>query len=232
MAPGGLNPPPLIGELSFALPVGQAARGRLSTRSSGTPPNHGASSMLGGTPLSSPLAVWRIMKRILTILTVIYCGCNPVVRTVSTTRQLTCEDIDGLHVTNISAFWQGLEPKIDSGNPSGILSMREGYVCGKRWEWIKPYEGRSRLIEISVFESQSAAVAAMEFRMRNIASATVFGADDGTFSGRWWRGVSSAFIGVNHRNCIIIVNLLNSNFDQYATLLKETASTIISQMDG
>jgi len=158
-------------------------------------------------------------------------GCNPPVPTVPTTRQLTCEDIDGLQVTNISAFWQELEPKIDSSDLSGILSKREGYICGKRWEWIKPYKGRSRLIGISVFESQSAAVAAMEFRLRNIAAVTVVGTDDGTFHGRWWRGVLDPFIGVNYRNCIIEVDLLNNNFDQCATLLKETATTIISQMD-
>lgn len=174
------------------------------------------------------------MKHITFIVIIVTAfGCSYHTDTLSRGGGISREDLDGLSVAHLATFWQGLEPKIRETDPSGVLlSSREGYICGKQWEWVKPHgDEKSRRIGISVFETQAAAVAAMKFRLRNIASVTVEGADEGTFSGRWWRGVSSAFITVNHRNCIIEVALLSGKYDEHATLLKETATKVISQID-
>jgi len=177
------------------------------------------------------------MKRfIFIILFVVASGYITTIHANSEKKQLARQDLERLSLTNLSIFWQGLVPTIHTNDPSGcILSGRDGYICAKCWEWIKPYEEKSRRIGITVFTSQSAAIAAMEFRLRNIAPVTVAGDNDGTFPGPWHHGHSggglSAFMCVNYRNCIIEVSILSGGYDENATLLKETATTIISQIE-
>ena len=148
-------------------------------------------------------------------------------------RYITRKDLDRLAITKISAFWQGLEPETKHEDPSGaLLKSREGYICGKAWKWIKPYSNKSRLLGISVYESQSQAVAAMELRLKNVAVPSISGPADGTFPGRWWHGFDDAFLSVNYRNCNIEVSLLNgARYANSERLLKEAAKSVISQID-
>ncbi len=174
------------------------------------------------------------MKRFLLVSFIVgISACAFLGPPIPKSRHITSKDLDRLAITNISAFWQGRKPEAKHADPSGVLlKSQEGYICGKTWDWIKPYDTKSRTIGISVFESKSKAVAAMEWRFQNVAARSISGPDDGTFPGRWWRGFSDAFLVVNYRNCNIEVCLLNgARYSNCERLLKETATSVISQID-
>jgi hypothetical protein len=126
---------------------------------------------------------------------------------------------------SLADFWQGAKPEALDADPSGVLFTRaKGYLGGKVWKT------KERNIGISVFVSQEAAVAAMEFRIKNVASRIKQGGDKG-FAGRWWytSGIPNG-VFVSYHNAILEVGCYGGTYEDRAQLLLSTGGKVIERM--
>jgi len=124
---------------------------------------------------------------------------------------------------SLSDFWQGAKPEARDA-PGGLFTRAPGYLGGKRWET------KERHIGISVFVSEEAAVAAMEFRIKNVASVIKQGGDKG-FAGRWWYTSGSPNgVFVSYHNAILEVQCDGGTYEDRAQLLLSTGGKVIDRM--
>lgn len=143
------------------------------------------------------------------------------------TKVFNIDKIDQLDIGSYEKFW-GNE-KIDTLIlPSGgsLFCNLESNKGGIRYKTKNPL---TKFISVSVFESDSTAVSAMEFRINNVADLIQEGNSD-IIKELWWQSVlsPSPAIFVNKYNTIIELSFYDE-FDE--EIVYETANQIVLEID-
>ena len=153
------------------------------------------------------------------LLSVIIISCND-----QNEPFFSSSDLHRLHLDKIDSFWQGdiVEPVSSTGV---LFTSRDDYI----WDKAFKNENNSKIIIVTVFDSQSNAIEAMEYRIDNVAISINEGESNNLISEEWWYTYGTVF--VNRWNTIIEVYYDHPNFDEIKDLLMETASLIALRID-
>lgn len=165
------------------------------------------------------------MKKLQITISCIIMICLLSCNKIEFNKVFNINKIDQLNIGNYEKFWEN--EKIDTLNhPSGVLfSILESFKGGITYKTIP----LTKSISVSVFESDSTAVSAMEFRIKNVSGIIKEGNSD-IIKELWWQSIDSPFpaIFVNKYNTIIELSLYEE-FDE--EIVYETANQIVLEID-
>ena len=106
-----------------------------------------------------------------------------------------------LSLAEVNHFWQGDSIKHISHFIDGNFNDYAGFLDGIK------YSGDKKKVAVSVFQSQAAAIEAMELRRDNVAAVIEPGSSSENLKGKWWFGNNVLnYVFVNQWNTIIEVS--------------------------
>lgn len=133
-----------------------------------------------------------------------------------------------LSLNNIDSFWDDDSIKHVSDFIDETFNTHLEYLVGTR------YSSDSKMISVSVFNSQYGAIEAMELRRNNVAVVIKNGINNEFISGKWWFSQNpSSLIFLNKLN--VIIEVLYNDYPTYAeneTVLIQTAVEIAKRIDA
>ena len=166
---------------------------------------------------------------LLSLIVLSFFACNKSdPATIPVQKYFNPDDLSKLKLDSVPDFWENSNFKIDDTFWSYIVYPEEnnkGVMYSIRIDGTK-----SKIIGVSVFETQAKAIAGMKFRITDVAAVILEGTAKSSFSGEWWYSDGSAFF-VNQWNTIIEVTILTSNYKDVEKELMETAAEIAKRVD-
>ena len=131
-----------------------------------------------------------------------------------------------LELEDVGNFWSGDSIKHISDYICSCFENHPGFINGAR------YNGVNKNIGVSVFNSQTAAIEAMDGRINTVACVIQSGVNNDILKGKWWfSDCIPNIIFVSQWNTIVEVNCYFSDYEQVKTLLIETAAEIAKRVD-
>lgn len=134
-------------------------------------------------------------------------------------------DLPALDLSNVGNFWKDeLQIREDS---SRVRFRRETTYLGGLG-----YAGKNKHTGVGVFQSEAAAVQAMEAMRKDVASVIEPGATDEFGGRRWWftSGLPNG-IYVVCRNTIVMVHCYQPPYQRTEGMLQEAASTVVARIE-
>ena len=137
-------------------------------------------------------------------------------------------NLSKLSLDKIDSFWDDDSIKHVSDFIDETFNTHLEYLVGTR------YSSDSKMIVVSVFNSQYGAIEAMELRRNNVAVVIKNGINNEFISGKWWFSQNpSSLIFLNKLN--VIIEVLYNDYPTYAeneTVLIQTAVEIAKRIDA
>jgi hypothetical protein len=155
-------------------------------------------------------------------------SCEKKNDTITKEKYFDPKDIELLSLKNIEGFWDDTDTNIKVSEVNGFFFISDTcFIEGYR------YNGNEKGLIISVFETKEIAIAAMEYRIQNVACLILPGEQNGNFEEVWWYSdCIPNCVFVNLWNTIIEVYYYDISFEEVEDILYDTAEEIIQRVDN
>ncbi|MBN2091210.1 hypothetical protein JW964_16480 [candidate division KSB1 bacterium] len=132
-----------------------------------------------------------------------------------------------LSLEKVNHFWQDDSIKNISNFIDATFNEHSKFLDCVR------YSGKKNVIGVSIFQSQTDAIDAMELRRNNVAAMITVGGKNELISGKWWLTQSpSNSIFLNQWNIIIEVAYYYPSYEEIPGILIGTAAEIAKRIDS
>ena len=155
-------------------------------------------------------------------LFILFPGCtkdeNPPFYKVDVVEQFRAYDF--------GSFLGTRKVEFSKDNLGGVLfKIQPGYLVGGT------IQASHRGVGIAVFESQQAALSAVEARRKNIANRILKGSVKQSGITDWWFCEDQALLSIVHRNIVFEVAILDEHYSETGQLLWDTARGFLNTVE-
>lgn len=135
------------------------------------------------------------------------------------------ENISSLNLDNIDGFWEAGSEIKTSDYITAHFNNHSGFIDGIR------LSSEGRYVGVSVFDSQTIAINAMQARIEGVACVIEEGSTD-AINGKWWySNCVSQYVFVSKINTIIEMSLPSSDSESVYDILNRTANEIVFRIE-
>ncbi len=126
-----------------------------------------------------------------------------------TRNTATAHILEQFAATDFSSFFGEVTPTFRKDNLGGVLFKgRPGYITGGT------LQAGSRGVGIAVFESHDAAIDAVEWRRKNVATIIQKGSGSKSAFSNWWFSETQALLSVVEGRIVFEAHILNKRFSE------------------
>lgn len=135
------------------------------------------------------------------------------------------ESLNDLNLASIDGFWEAGSEINTSDYITAHFNSHSGFIDGIR------LSSEGRYVGVSVFDSQTIAINAMQARIGDVACVIEEGSTD-AINGKWWfSNCVSQYVFVSKINTIIEIGLHSSDSDSVYDILYKTANEIAFRIE-